>query len=52
MSAEVTLYEADSGDLSQDVANPEVDRLLALDVDLIVGAASSAVSKLVIDKIT
>ena len=52
LGAEVTLYEADSGDLSQDVANPEVDRLLALDVDVIVGAASSAVSKLVIDKIT
>ena len=31
---------------------PEVDRLLALDVDAIIGAASSAVSKLVIDKIT
>ncbi len=52
LGAEVALYEADSGDLSQDVANPEVDRLLALDVDVIVGAASSAVSKLVIDKIT
>lgn len=52
LGAEVTLHEADSGDLSQDVANPEVDRLLALDVDAIVGAASSAVSKLVIDKIT
>ena len=52
LGAEVTLWEADSGDLSQDVANPEVDRLLALGVDAIVGAASSAVSKLVIDKIT
>lgn len=52
LGAEVTLHAADSGDLSQDVANPEVDRLLALDVDAIVGAASSAVSKLVIDKIT
>ena len=42
----------DSGDTNQDIANPEVDRLLALDVDAIIGAASSAVSKLVIDKIT
>lgn len=52
LGGELALHEADSGDLSQDVANPEVDRLLALDVDVIVGAASSAVSKLVIDKIT
>ncbi len=51
LGGEVTLYEADSGDLSQDVANPEVDRLMDLGADLIVGAASSAVSKLVIDKI-
>ena len=52
LGQEVTLYEADSGDLSQDIANPEVDRLMGLGVDVIVGAASSAVSKLVIDKIT
>ncbi len=49
---DVVLHEGDSGDTNQDIANPEVDRLLALDVDAIVGAASSAVSKLVIDKIT
>ncbi len=48
----VVLHEADSGDLSQDIANPEVDRLIELGADVIVGAASSAVSKLVIDKIT
>ncbi|MFB3044529.1 MAG: ABC transporter substrate-binding protein, partial [Acidimicrobiia bacterium] len=42
----------DSGDTNQDIANPEVDRLIALDADAIIGAASSAVSKLVIDKIT
>ena len=52
LGADVTLHEADSGDLSQDIANPEVDRLLGMGVDAIVGAASSAVSKLVIDKIT
>ena len=52
LGTEVTLHEGDSGDLSVDIANPEVDRLLALGVDVIVGAASSAVSKLVIDKIT
>ena len=52
LGADVVLYEADSGDLSQDVANPEVDRLMDLGGDVIVGAASSAVSKLVIDKIT
>lgn len=46
------LVEGDSGDTNQDIANPEVDRLLAEGVDSIHGAASSAVSKLVIDKIT
>ncbi len=48
----VVLHEGDSGDTNQDIANPEVDRLLGLKVDAIMGAASSAVSKLVIDKIT
>ena len=49
---DVVLQEGDSGDTNQDIANPEVDRLLGLNVDAIIGAASSAVSKLVIDKIT
>lgn len=49
---DVVLVEGDSGDTNQDIANPEVDRLLAEGVDSIHGAASSAVSKLVIDKIT
>jgi branched-chain amino acid transport system substrate-binding protein len=49
---DVVLVEGDSGDTNQDIANPEVDRLLGQNVDVIVGAASSAVSKLVIDKIT
>ena len=52
LGSDVVLHEGDSGDTNQDIANPEVDRLLALDVDAIIGAASSAVSKLVIDKIT
>jgi branched-chain amino acid transport system substrate-binding protein len=50
--ADVRLVEGDSGDTNQDIANPEVDRLLSQGVDSIHGAASSAVSKLVIDKIT
>jgi branched-chain amino acid transport system substrate-binding protein len=44
--------EGDSGDTQQDVANPTVDRLLAANVDVIIGAASSGVSMTVIDKIT
>lgn len=51
LGEDVVLVEGDSGDTNQDIANPEVDRLLANDVDVIVGAASSAVSLLVIDKI-
>jgi len=49
---DMVLEPGDSGDTNQDIANPEVDRLLALNVDAIMGAASSAVSKTVIDKIT
>jgi neutral amino acid transport system substrate-binding protein len=49
---DIVLHEGDSGDTSIDIANPEVDRLLALGVHAIFGAASSAVSKTVIDKIT
>jgi ABC-type branched-subunit amino acid transport system substrate-binding protein len=48
----VEYIEGDSGDAQQDVANPTVDRLLAANVDVIVGAASSGVSFTVIDKIT
>jgi branched-chain amino acid transport system substrate-binding protein len=48
----VEYIEGDSGDAQQDVANPTVDRLLAADADVIVGAASSGVSFTVIDKIT
>lgn len=49
---DVVLIEADSGDLNVDIANPSVDSLLDQNVDAIIGAASSAVSMLVIDKIT
>ena len=48
----VEYVQGDSGDTQQDVANPTVDRLLAADVDVIVGAASSGVSFTVVDKIT
>jgi ABC-type branched-subunit amino acid transport system substrate-binding protein len=49
---DIEYIEGDSGDAQQDVANPTVDRLLAADVDVIIGAASSGVSFTVIDKIT
>ncbi|MEL7157661.1 MAG: ABC transporter substrate-binding protein [Actinomycetota bacterium] len=49
---DVVLEQGDSGDTTTDLANSEVDRLLALNADAIMGAASSAVSKTVIDKIT
>jgi ABC-type branched-subunit amino acid transport system substrate-binding protein len=44
--------EGDSGDTTTDTANQTVDRLLAQNVDAIIGAASSGVSLTVIDKIT
>ena len=44
--------EGDSGDTATDTANQTVDRLLAENVDAIIGAASSAVTLTVIDKIT
>lgn len=49
---DVEYIEGDSGDAQQDVANPTVDRLLAANADVIIGAASSGVSFTVIDKIT
>jgi branched-chain amino acid transport system substrate-binding protein len=52
LGADVVLEQGDSGDTTTDTANLEVDRLLAAGADTIVGAASSAVSKTVIDKIT
>jgi ABC-type branched-subunit amino acid transport system substrate-binding protein len=52
LGEDVVLHQGDSGDTTTDLANTEVDRLLALGADVIVGAASSAVSFTVIDKIT
>lgn len=49
---DVILEQGDSGDTTTDIANQTVDRLLAAGADVIVGAASSAVSFTVIDKIT
>jgi ABC-type branched-subunit amino acid transport system substrate-binding protein len=44
--------EGDSGDTSTDTASKTVDRLLAEDVDAIIGAASSSVTRTVLNKIT
>ncbi len=49
---DVVKVDSDSGDGTPDIAGASVDKLLADDVDVIVGAASSNVSKSVIDKIT
>ncbi|MGB0112554.1 MAG: ABC transporter substrate-binding protein [Ilumatobacteraceae bacterium] len=52
LGVDVVIEQGDSGDTTTDTANLEVDRLLAANADAIMGAASSAVSKTVIDKIT
>jgi ABC-type branched-subunit amino acid transport system substrate-binding protein len=44
--------KGDSGDTSTDTASKTVDRLLAENVDAIIGAASSGVTLTVIDKVT
>ena len=49
---DVVILQGDSGDLTTDTASLEVDRLLAEGADAIIGAASSAVSLTVIDRIT
>ena len=49
---DVIINQGDSGDTTTDTANVEVDRLLAEGADAIIGAASSAVSLTVIDRIT
>jgi neutral amino acid transport system substrate-binding protein len=51
LGEDVVLIQGDSGDTTTDIANQTVDRLLSQDADVIVGAASSAVSFTVIDKI-
>ena len=49
---DVVILQGDSGDTTTDTASVEVDRLLAEGADAIIGAASSAVSLTVIDRIT
>lgn len=49
---QVRKIDSDSGDTSTDIASQSVDRLFTENVDAIIGAASSGVSKTVIDKIT
>ncbi len=52
LGEDVVKKDSDSGDTSTDIASQSVDRLFSEDVDAIIGAASSGVSKTVIDKIT
>ena len=47
----ITKIDSDSGDTSTNIASSSVDRLLSQKADVIIGAASSGVSKTVIDKI-
>ncbi len=49
---DVVKIDSDSGDGTPDIAGASVDKLLAQNADVIIGAASSNVSKSVIDKIT
>ncbi len=51
LGGDVVLTEGDSGDTTTDTAQQTVDRLLGEGADAIIGAASSAVTKTVIDKI-
>ncbi|MDP9019507.1 MAG: ABC transporter substrate-binding protein, partial [Actinomycetota bacterium] len=48
----IEVIHGDSGDTTTDIANQTTDRLLNQNVDVIIGAASSAVSMTIIDKIT
>ncbi len=48
----VKYIEGDSGDAQQDVANPTVDRLVKAGADVLIGAASSGVTKTFLDKAT
>ncbi len=51
LGADVELSEGDSGDTTTETAQTTTDRLLSEGVDAIIGAASSAVTKTVIDRI-
>lgn len=52
LGKEVTQTKADSGDGTPDIAGAQVDKLLAANADVIIGAAASGVSLSVINKIT
>lgn len=52
LGKDVEKYDGDSGDTTTNIASQTVDRLLSQNVDVIIGAASSATSFTVIDKIT
>jgi ABC-type branched-subunit amino acid transport system substrate-binding protein len=52
LGKDVAKIDSDSGDTSTNIASQSVDRLLSQNADVIIGAASSGVSKTVIDKIT
>jgi ABC-type branched-subunit amino acid transport system substrate-binding protein len=52
LGKDVKKFDSDSGDAQNPIASQSVDRLFSNKVDAIVGAASSSVSLLVIDKIT
>lgn len=52
LGKDVRVSHTDSGDTTTDIASQSVDRLLGEGADAIIGAASSAVSKTVIDQIT
>lgn len=52
LSGDVTLINGDSGDTSTNIASQTVDRLISEGANAIIGAASSAVTLTVIDKVT
>lgn len=52
LGKKVKLVNSDSGDAQNPIASQSVDSLIAKNADVVVGAASSSVSLLVIDKIT
>lgn len=52
LGADAVQVKADSGDGTPDIAGAQVDKLLAANADVVVGAAASGVSLSVINKIT
>jgi ABC-type branched-subunit amino acid transport system substrate-binding protein len=51
LGQEVVYSPGDSGDTTTDQANQTVDRLLSENADVIIGAASSSVTRTIIDKV-